>query len=308
MTFGNILSFLAQQEGNAIYIMIATVAFFCLAAPIFRSIVLDLMWYLPTPISSASNNNDITTKALYRRKADAILSASSISSIFDALAVWLFAIVLVHLEIGAISTQIDMPFCNEVAMGAQMLDSICPEIGGIGGEDAFWKSSEYQKAWDVFSRKHEDVLPNNTLSYNDAAIKSTLSFDGVECSYIASIAEAFDLSQCLDIKINFLLGMWFVTVAVFLAYASSLLLTYPWSVVIYGRDNFEAPVCYRPGGWFCCCCCVGETRDSLEDQDHLNANKPTGNCDSNSDLQRFKYSFSQSITGCCWCCHKKHTN
>ena len=60
MTFGNMFSFLAQQEGNAIYILIVTVAFFCLAAPIFRSIVLDLMWILPFSMSTDSNNDGLT--------------------------------------------------------------------------------------------------------------------------------------------------------------------------------------------------------------------------------------------------------
>ena len=91
---------MAQQEGNAIYIMIFVVAFFCVAAPVFRSTMLDLMWILPLSMSADSNNggadNSIATTAQYQRKAEVNLSASIIS------------------KIGAISAQIDMPFCNEV--------------------------------------------------------------------------------------------------------------------------------------------------------------------------------------------------
>ena len=69
--------------------MIFVVAFFCVAAPVFRSIMLDLMWILPLSMSEDSNNggadNSIATTAQYQRKAEVNLSASSISKTFDAL-------------------------------------------------------------------------------------------------------------------------------------------------------------------------------------------------------------------------------
>lgn len=273
LTYDQIFVFLGTEEGSGVWIMITTVVLFALAVPTFRSVAFDLMWYLP---SSASLSDRNISKAEYRRKADVLLSASNVSSIFDTLAVWLFAVILVHFEIGAISDQINMPFCYYVAVGSQMLESFCPKLKAMGG---FLDDPKYRFALKMFSKKHpgwNGNLPNF----------------GARCDNIISIAEGFNMESCIDIGVTFQAGMWCVTAAVVLTYFSSLLLTYPWSIEVFGGDSFEAPVCYQPQGWFCCCCCVGQARN----RESVNENDVA--------LQHFEYSYKKSLLGWCWCCHK----
>ena len=269
IAYSEILTFLI--DANA-WIMVLTVIIFVLAAPTLRSMMLDLMWYMPSSFSLVSNG---MSRKEARNRQNKVLSASNISSILDSLAVWLFAVILVHFEISAIAAQIAMPFCNEVAVGAQGLEAICPELQTIGG---FWDNPKYSGALDIFTRKHPDFTLPDSLEEN--------------CGNIVNIAESFNLDQCFDIQIGFMLGMWLVTVAVVLAYFSSLMLTYPWSVDVLGRDYFEAPVCYRPQGWLCCCCCVGESKNGRLDK-------------ANDEIVRYKVSCKESMRGCCWCCARK---
>ena len=269
IAYSEILAFLI--DANA-WIMVLTVIIFVLAAPTLRSIMLDLMWYMPSSLTLVSNG---MSRKGARHRQDKVLSASNISSILDSLAVWLFAVILVHFEISAIAAQIAMPFCNEVAVGAQGLETVCPELQSIGG---FWDDPKYSGALDIFTRKHPDFTLPDSLGEN--------------CGNIVNIAESFNLDQCFDIQIGFMVGMWLVTVAVVLAYFSSLMLTYPWSVDVLGRDYFEAPVCYRPQGWLCCCCCVGESKDGRSDK-------------ANDEIVRYEVSFKESLRGCCWCCASK---
>eukprot|EP00951_Prasinocladus_malaysianus_P032465 scaffold316327_cov28-Prasinocladus_malaysianus.AAC.1 len=78
-----------------------------------------------------------------------------------------------------------------------------------------------------------------------------------DCDSVTGLVSNFNLNQCLDISLATQPGFVCILVSCILAYVALLLLAYPSSIEIYGKDFFELPVCVERDGWCCCSCCSG---------------------------------------------------
>lgn len=264
--YGDILKYVTDVQGGGAKFMAATIVIFVIVFPFFRAPVLDLMW-LP--------------KSMTKKYTSKLYLMYNLAGLLDSLAVFLFAVILVHFEIDAIAMQIDLPFCGDVATVAGVVDDACPNVGPI---DYFDSNPAAQQAADRFLS--ESALAQNVTE----ALQS-------RCSEFEEASNSFSLANCVTIELNFLSGMWIVTIAVTLVYFSSMLLAYPISIELYGKRFFEAPVAYLPGGWCCCACCTGKVPKLGESDDEYAV-------DESACIVGMK-ACSYSCKNACWCRKRK---
>jgi len=238
--------------------------------PFLRAPVLDAMW-LP--------------QSLTKKFTSKLYLYYSLTSLIDSLAVFLFAVIMVHFEIDAIAQQINFPFCGDIATITGVVDNACPNIGPI---DFLDNNPLAQRAVD-------DFLSSSNLAQN---ITENLQD---RCTELEESSASFSLADCLSVNLDFLTGMWCVTVAVLLIYASSMLLAYPISIEIYGKRFFEAPVAYLPGGWCCCACCSGSVPRIVVDDEGISEEDAVeeGTCTVGMDACCYSYK------NCCWCLKRR---
>jgi len=115
--YGTVIDYVTAVQGTGAKFMAATIIIFVLAMPFMRAPVLDLL-LLPE-----STRKEFTSKLYF---------SYSLTALFDSLAVFLLAVIVVHFEIDAIAEQIQFPFCGDVAEVVGIADEVCPNLGSIG--------------------------------------------------------------------------------------------------------------------------------------------------------------------------------